>query len=60
MEDDLQILEYYLPQEDDLDRLRTAYDQPADQQCVDQIKTLASVDGGDPQIDEIFTVCNST
>lgn len=49
-------MEFYLPQEDALERLEGAYDHPADEQIVQQIREIAEQDGKDPQLDEIIMV----
>jgi hypothetical protein len=49
-------VEFYLPQEDALERLESAYDHPADEQIVQQIREIAEQDGKDPQLDEIIMV----
>ncbi|RSH88788.1 hypothetical protein EHS25_003016 [Saitozyma podzolica] len=54
IDDDLSLVEFYLPQEDALERLESAYDHPADEQIVQQIREIAEQDGKDPQLDEII------
>jgi len=56
MEDEQQIMEYYLPREDDLDRLDGAFDIPIGPEELQQIRVLGEEDGSSPQIDAIFPV----
>lgn len=54
-DDDQQIMEYFLPPEQDLDRLEDSFLRPAADKVVQQIRDLSAEDGSNPQIDEIFT-----
>ena len=49
-------MEYFLPPEQDLDRLEDSFLRPAADKVVQQIRDLSAEDGSNPQIDEIFTV----
>jgi hypothetical protein len=56
MEDDMQIMEYYLPREDGVEKLAMAYDTPIDLEKYNEVREMTQVDGNDPKIDELLPV----
>jgi len=49
-------MEYYLPQEEDVDRLNDAFEQPIGDEIVQQIRTMSGEDSNNNQIEDIFPV----
>nr|ODN89022.1 RNA polymerase II-associated factor 1 [Cryptococcus depauperatus CBS 7841] len=54
VEDDQQMMEFYLPQEEGVSQLDQAYKQAVDEEPMEKIMQLNVEDPTDPQIDEIF------
>lgn len=55
-EDDQQLMEYYLPEEEHLERLSEAYEQPISSEQLEELRTLMEEDADDPRIDDMFKV----
>ncbi|KAK1927244.1 RNA polymerase II-associated [Papiliotrema laurentii] len=53
-EDDQQLMEYYLPEEEHLERLSEAYEQPISSEQLEELRTLMEEDADDPRIDDMF------
>jgi hypothetical protein len=49
-------MEYYLPRDEDLERLEDAYSKPVGEEEYDEIVRMGEEDGGNPQIESIFPV----
>lgn len=58
-EEDQQIMEYYLPGEDDLERLAGLHETPLDEDRMAKMLERVEQDSRDPVIDEIFPVSRS-
>jgi RNA polymerase II-associated factor 1 len=56
IEEDQQIMEFYLPKEDDLVKLDLAHDEAVDAERLQQIADIVAEDGNDPRLDGIFPV----
>jgi RNA polymerase II-associated factor 1 len=56
MEDDQQIMEYYLPLDGHVGRLEESFEDPASMEVLERLKELGDLDGGDPQLDDTYKV----
>ena len=56
MEEDQQIMEYYLPPEDELDRVQYAFEHAVGEDSVRQINSINAENGSDSRLDEVFPV----
>ncbi|ORY35540.1 RNA polymerase II-associated [Naematelia encephala] len=53
-DEDQQVMEFYLPREEDLEKLDEVYDKAVPDEVMEQVRDLAEQDGSDPRIDEIL------
>nr|KIR84867.1 RNA polymerase II-associated factor 1 [Cryptococcus tetragattii IND107] len=54
VQDDQQMMEFYLPQEEDLSKLDEAYGRAVDEEPLEKIMRLNAENPSDPEIDHIF------